>query len=66
MRRLRDAGCEHTRELLDRYVEAELADGTPDPSLTAHLHWCPACQADHDGLLALIRKDFICMTRPCS
>jgi SAM-dependent methyltransferase len=49
----RDAGCGFTCAVLDRYVEAP--DGRVRfPGVAAHLAVCPACRADHDGLLELI------------
>jgi predicted anti-sigma-YlaC factor YlaD len=47
-----DAGCRVTRDALDRYVEAELAGREPDAAIALHLRRCPACRADHEGLLA--------------
>jgi SAM-dependent methyltransferase len=47
-----DAGCGVTCAVLDRYVEAP--DGRVRfPGVAAHLAVCPACRADHDGLLEL-------------
>ncbi|HEY6887518.1 MAG TPA: hypothetical protein VI300_07055 [Solirubrobacter sp.] len=55
----RDAGCGHTCEVLERYVEAELA-GRKVPAryrgVAVHLERCPACRADHDGLIATTRR----------
>ena len=50
-----DIGCDRTFELLDVYVEVELAGQDPQvrlPGLTAHLRSCGACRADYQGLLA--------------
>jgi hypothetical protein len=50
-----DVGCDTTFELLDVYVEVELAGQDPRsrlPGLAAHLRSCQACQADYQGLLA--------------
>lgn len=50
--------CEECFELLDVYVELELAGGDADrraPGMHAHLEGCPACADDHDSLLALAR-----------
>ena len=44
-------------ELLDEYVELELAGADADaaiPGLRAHLHGCPACREDHESLRALV------------
>jgi hypothetical protein len=52
----RDAGCGETCALLERYVEAErrgLNARARFPGAAVHLDFCPACGADHDGLLAL-------------
>ncbi|MDX6581222.1 MAG: hypothetical protein QOI10_406 [Solirubrobacterales bacterium] len=49
--------CEQCFELLDRYVELELAGGDADrslPGLRTHLAGCPACHEDHESLLALV------------
>ena len=54
---LRDAGCAQTFELLDRYVERELAYGDAAvqyPEIAAHLSSCNPCVQDFDGLLAAI------------
>jgi hypothetical protein len=55
----RDAGCGRTRAVIDRYVECQLRGDDPAaefPGLAVHLAVCPACRAEHDGLLALICK----------
>jgi anti-sigma factor RsiW len=52
--------CEQCFELLDEYVEVELAGGDPDeriPGLRAHLDGCPACREDHESLRALVSGD---------
>jgi len=49
--------CEECFDLLDSYVEVELAGGHPDaavPGLRAHLHGCPACHEDYESLLAFV------------
>jgi hypothetical protein len=55
----RDAGCERCFELLDEYVEGELA-GRPVvaryPDVAAHLAACPDCAQDHDALVNLLRS----------
>jgi hypothetical protein len=53
-----DAGCAETFELLDRYVERELAFGDAAaryPQIAAHLSACNPCVQDFEGLLAAIR-----------
>jgi predicted anti-sigma-YlaC factor YlaD len=55
-----ELGCEACFELLDRYVELELAGEDADaavPGLRAHLEGCPACREEHDSLYALVRAD---------
>ena len=52
-----DAGCAVSFEVLHRYVEQELAGGHParsQPGLAAHLHSCPACGEDYQGLLGAV------------
>ena len=49
--------CEQCFELLDQYVELEVAGADADahlPGLRAHLDGCPACRDDHESLLALV------------
>ena len=49
--------CEECFELLDEYVELELAGEDADlrlPGLREHLHGCPACNEDHESL-----RDFV-------
>jgi hypothetical protein len=51
----RDPGCEATLEVLDLYVEADLAGhdaATRFPGPAAHLRSCPACRVDYEGLQA--------------
>lgn len=51
--------CEQCFELLDEYVELELAGEDADarlPGLRAHLAGCPACREDHDSLLELVAR----------
>lgn len=55
----RDAGCDAGYPVLDEYVEVELAGGDPAlrfPGVAAHLTSCPACRADHDGLLEAVSR----------
>jgi hypothetical protein len=45
--------CEQCFEVLDRYVEAELAGADAErlfPGLGPHLAGCPACREDHESL----------------
>ncbi|MGH2913558.1 MAG: anti-sigma factor family protein [Solirubrobacteraceae bacterium] len=49
--------CEQCFELLDEYVELELANAAADrliPRMRAHLDGCPACHEEHDSLRALL------------
>jgi anti-sigma factor RsiW len=49
--------CERCFELLDEYVDLELAGEDADarlPGMRAHLEGCPACAEDHDSLHALV------------
>jgi hypothetical protein len=52
--------CEECFELLDRYVELEVAGSDADravPGMRAHLEGCPACHEDHVSLRALVQSD---------
>ena len=54
-----DAGCTAGEEILDAYVELELAGEDPArvyPGTASHLESCPGCRADHDGLLEAARR----------
>jgi hypothetical protein len=49
--------CEECFAELDRYVELEVADADADtavPGMRAHLDGCPACDEEHESLLALV------------
>jgi hypothetical protein len=51
-----EVGCDECFDLLDEYVELELAGADADarlPGLRAHLEGCPACREEHDSLLEL-------------
>ena len=54
----RDVGCAETTELLHVYVDL-VAAGAPAqeryPGIAAHLHSCPACKEDFEGLLAIVQ-----------
>jgi anti-sigma factor RsiW len=55
-----EVGCDDCFELLDRYVEAELAGADADallPGVRAHLAGCPACREEHESLRALVARD---------
>lgn len=52
--------CEECFELLDRYVDLELAGDDADravPGMRAHLSGCPACRDDHESLRELVAAD---------
>jgi hypothetical protein len=52
-----DAGCAETFELLDRYVERQIAYGDAAvhyPEIAAHLSSCNPCLQDFEGLLAAL------------
>ena len=54
---LPEVTCERCFELLDEYVELELAGADPDarlPGMREHLEGCPACGEDHESLRALV------------
>jgi hypothetical protein len=55
-----ELGCEECFEVLDTYVELELAGASAAaqmPLMHAHLAGCSACRDDHDSLLALLMAD---------
>lgn len=52
-----DIGCEQCFELLDVYVEAELAGEDAEhrvPGMRTHLEGCPACAEEHQSLRELL------------
>ena len=52
--------CEQCFEQLDRHVELTRAGADADaavPGMRAHLEGCPACQEDHESLIALVAAD---------
>jgi hypothetical protein len=52
-----DIGCEQCFQLLDVYVEAELAGEDAElwvPGMRTHLEGCPACAEEHDSLRELL------------
>ena len=54
-----EVSCEECFELLDRYVDLEVAGEDADarlPGMRAHLQGCPACHEDHESLLALVKS----------
>jgi hypothetical protein len=56
----RDVSCERCFDVLDEYVELELAGKDADahiPGLRTHLAGCPACREEHESLRALVLAD---------
>ena len=52
-----EIGCDECFDLLDEFVELELAGLDADakiPGLRAHLEGCSACREEHDSLVALV------------
>jgi hypothetical protein len=57
-----EVGCDECFELLDEFVEFELAGLDADariPGLRAHLEGCPACREEHDRLRELAAADTV-------
>lgn len=55
-----EVGCDECFDLLDRYVELELAGADADaavPGLRPHLAGCPACREEYESLRALVGGD---------
>jgi hypothetical protein len=52
--------CDECFDMLDEYVEHELAGTDADrlvPGMRAHLQGCPACREEHESLRALVSED---------
>jgi hypothetical protein len=52
--------CDQCFELLDRYVERQIAGHDADastPGMRMHLAGCPACREEHESLHALVGGD---------
>ena len=52
-----EVSCDRCFELIDEYVDAELAGLDADarmPGMREHLEGCPACHEDHESLRALV------------
>lgn len=52
-----EVSCEECFELLDEYVDLEVAGRDADarlPGMRAHLEGCPACREDHASLRDLV------------
>jgi hypothetical protein len=55
-----EVSCEECFELLDEYVDLEVAGEDADarlPGMRAHLVGCPACREDHESLRDLVAAD---------
>ena len=55
-----EVSCEECFELLDEYVELELAGADADarlPGMRAHFEGCPACREDHESLRELVARE---------
>jgi len=55
-----EVSCEECFELLDQYVDLEVAGEDADarlPGMHEHLVGCPACHEDHESLLALVKGE---------
>jgi anti-sigma factor RsiW len=55
-----ELGCDACFEMLDRYVELELAGDDAEagvPGMHAHLEGCPACREEHESLRALVASE---------
>jgi hypothetical protein len=55
-----EVGCDECFELLDEFVELELAGVDVDsrmPGLRAHLDGCPACREEHESLRDLVSSE---------
>ena len=54
-----EVSCEECFELLDEYVDLELAGENADvrlPGVREHLQGCPACREDHGSLRDLVAQ----------
>ena len=54
-----EVSCDECFELLDVYVDLELAGETADahlPGMREHLQGCPACHEDHESLRDLVAQ----------
>jgi hypothetical protein len=55
-----ELGCDACFEMLDRYVELELAGDDAEaavPGMQAHLDGCPACREEHESLRELVASE---------
>ena len=52
-----EIGCDACFELLDEFVDAEVAGANADarvPGMRAHLQGCPACHEEYESLRELV------------
>ena len=50
-----EVGCDECFEMVDRYVELELADADAEiPRFQAHLAGCQVCREDYESLRAFV------------
>ena len=55
-----EVGCDVCFDVLDRYVELDLAGHDAEatvPGMRAHLAGCPACREEYASLRALVSAD---------
>jgi hypothetical protein len=55
-----ELGCDECFELLDRYVDLEVAGEDADalvPGMRGHLRGCSACREDHESLRAFVKAN---------
>jgi anti-sigma factor RsiW len=57
-----ELSCEQCFEMLDEYVEVELAADSRAadrrvPGMHEHLEGCPACREEHESLRALVSRE---------
>jgi hypothetical protein len=55
-----ELSCEMCFELIDEYVELELAGADADagvPGMREHLEGCPACREEHESLRELVASE---------
>ena len=55
-----EVGCEECFELLDEYVELDVAGGESaawTAGMQAHLEGCPACREEYESLRDLVARD---------
>jgi predicted anti-sigma-YlaC factor YlaD len=55
-----ELSCEMCFELIDEYVELELAGADADagvPGMREHLQGCPACREEHESLRDLVASE---------